>query len=396
MLKSDTFCVMPHMGLAIQNDGDFCACNINNWSFTNRQQQVLFADKNTLAEAWSSPTRKMLAAGLDHGKTIESCRPCQDLEASGKISSRQRFNHMFGHLESLPDQPRVLIMKPGNVCNLACRMCNPATSTGWYNNAYQFAIEHDGFKGTQQEYTKRFESIRSAFDRDNPIWETTEQWLPNLEFFDIYGGEPFLTPGLFRVLKTVADAGKSSKVSLRLHTNATIWNPAYLDTLVKYKYVKIGISIDSHVHKHLEYIRYPVDANVVFENLQRYKDWTANHPNTEINICVTVTPLNVFYIDEIKKNLAKFGIIVGCNFVYSPPEYDIRHMPMSLKKIVAEKILQDTATVNFMMQSIPEYISYDVNAWEWFWHMTKDLDRMRDQSFESTFPEFYELIKPYV
>lgn len=395
MLKSDTSCVMPHLALAIQNDGDFCACNLNNWSFTNRKQQVLFADKNTLTEAWDSPTRKMLAAGLDYGKTVDSCRPCRDLEAIGKSSGRQRYNNMFGHLESLPDQPRVLVMKPGNVCNLACRMCNPSTSTGWYQDAYQFATEHDGFTGTQQEYTKRFESIRSAFGRDNPIWETMEQWLPNLEFFDIYGGEPFLTPGLFSALKTVADTGNSSTVSLQLHTNATIWNPNYLDTLAKYKHVKIGISIDSHIHEHLEYIRYPVDANVVFENLQRYKDWAANHANIELYTCVTITPLNVFYIDEIKK---KLGIQAGGggNFVHSPPEYDIRHMPLALKKIIAEKISQDTVTVNFMMQSIPEYISYDVTAWEWFWHMTKDLDRMRNQSFESTFPEFYEVIKNYI
>ena len=43
---------MPYMGLAIQNDGDFCACNRNNWSYTDRQQEVLFANKNTLEEAF--------------------------------------------------------------------------------------------------------------------------------------------------------------------------------------------------------------------------------------------------------------------------------------------------------------------------------------------------------
>lgn len=397
MLKSNTSCVMPHMGLAIQNDGDFCACNLNNWSFTNRKQEILFADKNTLTEAWASHTRKMLAAGLDYGKTINSCSPCTDTEASGKVSTRQKLNQQFGHLDSLPDQPRILIMKPGNVCNLACRMCNPATSTGWYQNAYQIATEHDGFAGTIQDYTKRFESIRSAFDRENPIWETMEQWLPNIEFFDIYGGEPFLSPGLFRTLKTVADAGKSSGVALQLHTNATIWNPEYLDILTKYKHVKIGISIDSDVHEHLEYIRYPVDSKLVFENLQRYKDWASNHNNIELYICVTITPLNIFYLDSIKKNLSKHGLPIGAsNFVHSPPEYDIRHMPTELKKIVAEKISRDTATIRFMMQQIPEYISYDVNAWDWFWHITKDLDRIRGQSFESTFPEFYDVIKPFL
>ena len=26
--KSPTFCVMPHIGLAVQNDGDICCCNL--------------------------------------------------------------------------------------------------------------------------------------------------------------------------------------------------------------------------------------------------------------------------------------------------------------------------------------------------------------------------------
>ena len=392
MLKSDTSCVMPHIGLAIQNDGDFCSCNLNNWSFTDRKQQVLFADKNTLLEAWSSPTRRLLAAGLDHGKIIDSCSPCTNLEASGNHSPRQQFNEKFGHLSPLPDQPRVLIMKPGNVCNLACRMCNPATSTTWYQDAYKLAVANDGFTGTQREYTERFETIRSAFDRDNPVWSTMEQWLPNIEFFDIYGGEPFLAPGLFRSLKTVADAGKSSTVSLQLHTNATIWNPEYLDTLTKYRQVKIGISIDSDVSEHLEYIRYPVKANAVFENLQRYKDWADQHSNIELYICTTLTPLNIFYFDSIKKNLSELGLSVGGNFVYSPTEYDVRHIPLPVRKIIAKKLEKDTTVVNFLMQTIP---GCDI-AWPKFWKVTKELDRIRGQSFESTFPEFYEIIKNYI
>lgn len=392
MLKSDTSCVMPHMGLAVQNNGDFCACNLNNWSYTNRQQEVLFAHKNTLTEAWSSPTRKMLAAGLDYGKPVKGCDPCRDLESSGALSERQKFNELFGHLETLPSQPRVLIMKPGNVCNLACRMCNPATSTSWYQDAYKLAIAHDGFVGTQKEYTQRFETIRSAFNQENPLWDTMEKWLPNLEFFNIYGGEPFLIPGLFKTLKTIADAGKSSTVSLGIHTNATLWNTEYLDTLTKYKHVSIGLSIDSDVAEHLEYIRHPVNAIEVFQNLERYKNWANQHSNIDLYIPVTLTPLNIFYFDSIKKNLSEYGLSISDNFVYTPTEYDVRHIPLPVRKIIAKKLEKDPTIVKFLMQTIP---GCDV-AWPKFWHITKELDRIRGQSFESTFPEFYEIIKNYV
>jgi hypothetical protein len=63
-----------------------------------------------------------------------------------------------------------------------------------------------------------------------------------------------------------------------------------------------------------------------------------------------------------------------------------------VRKIIAQKLANDQSTVNFLMQTIP---GCDV-AWPKFWKITKDLDRIRGQSFESTFPEFYNVIKPYV
>ena len=201
-----------------------------------------------------------------------------------------------------------------------------------------------------------------------------------------------MAPGLFKALTAVAKADKSSTVSLQLHTNATVWNPDYLNTLTKYKHVKIGISIDSDVTSQLEYIRYPVEADVVWQNLSRYKDWASNHSNIELYICVTLTPLNIFYFDSIYKNLRRHSLSVGHNIVYSPIEYDVRHIPVPVRKIIAEKLKHYPTLVNFLMQTIP---GCDV-AWPKFWKITKELDSIRNQSFESTFPEFYELIKTYV
>ena len=30
--KSPTYCVMPHIGLSVQNEGDICVCNLNDQS----------------------------------------------------------------------------------------------------------------------------------------------------------------------------------------------------------------------------------------------------------------------------------------------------------------------------------------------------------------------------
>jgi sulfatase maturation enzyme AslB (radical SAM superfamily) len=332
----------------------------------------------------------MVSAALDRNRALPACAQCFDLEKSGSGSSRKQFNSMFGSLPTLTTQPQVFILKPGNTCNLACRMCNPATSSGWYKDAYQLAIKNEDFVGTAAEYSKTFEHIRNSFNRDNTeFWDTFVEWLPNMVFVDIYGGEPFLTPALFDALQRVADAGQSSNTKLQLHTNLTVFNPHYLEILSKFKSVKIGLSIDSDQVQELEYIRYPVDARTVFDNLEKFKQISNKYQNIVMYICLTVTPLNVFNVEKIKFNLEKYKLAVGLNIVTSPGEYDIRHIPLPVRKIIAN---QNPSIANFIMQTMP---GCDI-LWPKFWKHTKDLDQLRGQSFEDTFPEFYKLIKPYV
>ena len=389
MDQSKTYCVMPHKALALQNHGDFCVCNINNMSFETKTREVMYVHNTSLKDAWNSHTRKLVSATLDRNLASPACSQCFDLEKSGINSARINLNNLFGDIPNMPTQPRVFILKPGNTCNLACRMCNPATSSGWYRDAYQLAVKNEGFVGTAAEYSKTFEHIRNSFNRDNAeFWDTFVEWLPNMVFVDIYGGEPFLTSALFDALARVADADQSHNTELQLHTNVTTFNPQYLEILSKFKSVKIGLSVDSDQPAELEYIRYPVNATVVFDNLEKFKQASYQYQNISFNICITVTPLNVLNILQIQQNLNQH-FQTNLNIVTSPGEYDIRHIPPDVRKIVADR---NPEIANFIMQTVP---GCDV-LWPKFWKHTKDLDQLRGQSFEDTFPEFYELIKCYV
>jgi MoaA/NifB/PqqE/SkfB family radical SAM enzyme len=389
MDQSKTYCVMPHKALALQNHGDFCVCNMNNMSFETKTREVMYVHNTSLKDAWNSHTRKMVSAALDRDRALPACAQCFDLEKSGNDSSRKQFNSMFGSLPTLTTQPQVFVLKPGNTCNLACRMCNPATSSGWYKDAYELAVKNEGFIGTATEYSKTFEHIRNSFNKDNTdFWNTFVEWLPNMVFVDIYGGEPFLSPALFDALERVANAGQSHNTALQFHTNLTMFNPKYLEILSKYKSVKIGLSIDSDQVQELEYIRYPVKAYTVFDNLEKFKQASKDYKNITFGICITITPLNVWRMADIKKNLNQY-LPAYFNIVTSPGEYDIRHIPLPVRKVIAK---QNPSIANFIMQTVP---GCDV-LWPKFWKHTKDLDQLRGQSFEDTFPEFYKLIKPYV
>jgi hypothetical protein len=404
MDKSSTYCVLPHLGMALQNHADFCVCNMNKASWKDRTKQVMHVNTHPVNLAFQSHTRKMIAAALDHGIQHESCQLCWNLESAGGRSARQTFNQLFADVKPLPDQPRVLILKPGNTCNFACRMCNPVTSSSWYADGHD--LEKNGLASsswyddnhqnntnvmTFNEYTRTFENVRNSFNRDNlEFWNTLKSWLPNLVYVDIYGGEPFLTPVLFDWLEHGAITGDSKKIELGLHTNASMFNQRYLDTLSQYKRVRFSISIDSDVAEQFEYIRHKGNFEQTIENGHKFKHFIDQHDNIEMTITCTITPFNVFYIDKILHNLkSMFNIYVGTNIV-TTPEYDIRHLPQPVKSYLIANT-KEPLIKNFLQQNIP---GCDVE-WPKFCQATDRLDQLRGQSFANTFPEWWSMLEPY-
>ena len=405
MDKSSTYCVMPHLGMALQNESDFCCCNVNKESWQDPNRETMHVYSHLLERAYKSHTRKMLAAGLDHNRPHASCQVCWDLEASGAESARQRFNKIFGHVEPLPNQPRVLVIKPGNTCNFACRMCNPVTSSNWYRDGHElelagltssswYAEPRDPGQVAQltfNEYTRTFETIRNSFNSDNKeFWTTLKTWMANLIYIDIYGGEPFLIPAMFDLLQHGVDTGACCNIELQLHTNASIFNEEYLKILGQYKKVNFCVSIDSMEPAQLEYIRHRADFKTVIENAGRFRDILSQYPNVNMTATYTVTPLNVFYADQALQEIKEYlKVPVGINIV-TTPEYDIRHLPTPIKQYLIDNLTTDKIT-NFLKQTIS---GCDIE-WPKFCRTTDRLDQLRGQNFAETFPEWWTLLKPY-
>jgi sulfatase maturation enzyme AslB (radical SAM superfamily) len=405
MDKSKTYCVMPHLGMSIQNHGDICVCNVNNLSLKKPNEEVFFIHRDGLKKSWSSQTRtyitNLVDSGVGHQPTEHNsgCSHCYDREKSNLPSQRMVFNEAFSDIEALPTQPRILMIKPGNVCNLGCRMCNPATSSTWYNDGYKLAVKYEGVTDSFAKWTKNFEHIRNGFNADNEeFWNDFDEWLPNLVYIDIYGGEPFLSNRLFESLGKVADSGASANINLQLHTNITIYNEKYLEILSKFKSVSLRLSIDSHEPGHNAYMRYPVDGTLLLENISKFKKYFETHANhVTLAIALSINTMNIYYCGEIYTELSKFDIFTGFNIVTVPEEYDIRTLPLEVK----QEILRKNKDVDYgFHNSWKDYILQEIpNAdqhFKKFWQITKDLDQLRNQQFELVFPEYYKLLTPYM
>jgi MoaA/NifB/PqqE/SkfB family radical SAM enzyme len=403
MEKSKTYCVMPHMGMALQNNADYCCCNANKESWQDGKHEVIRVDTHPLKTAFKSWTRKLISTALDHGIKHSSCQTCWDLEETTGTSPRLNYNKTFGHLEKLPAQPRILVIKPGNTCNFACRMCNPETSSSWYSDGFELTkanLHSSSWQAeenkninllTFNEYTRTFENIRNSFNPDNEdFWATLKEWIPNFEYIDIYGGEPFLVPAMFDVLDHGVKTGAAGDVTLNLHTNVSRVNEKYAKILTHYKQVYLNLSIDSMVPAQFSYIRHKGNLDTTITNAKKFIEFFTPHSNVGLRITLTITPLNVFYVDQIKHELLnEFGLPVVINIV-TTPEYDIRHLPVPVKHLLIST-LKDQKIVEFLKKTIP---GCDIE-WPKFCRATNKLDQLRGQHFADTFPDWWQILKPH-
>lgn len=386
MTKPSTYCVMPHIGMAIQNEADFCCCNVNAESWKTGKHQVMFVHKHQLQDSFKSYTRRLIAASLDRGIKHSSCNYCWDLEAAQQASPRNNFNNLFAGIDPLPDQPQVLIIKPGNTCNFACRMCNPATSTSWYSDAYELTSKDISFS----EYTKQFETIRNSFDKNTEFWIQFRKWTSKLKYIDIYGGEPFLMPALFDLLSYAVDNEYNHAITINIHTNCSIFNQKYLEILSKFKTVYFNISFDSHRSDQLSYIRHKINSTDAFANAIKFIEFFKNYKNVTVNCTCTITPYNVFNIDEILLNLQQIFKVGIAENIVTTPEFDIRHLPQPVKESL-NQTLNNQKIKNFLSQTIPGCDIY----WPKFCEITDKLDNIRNQNFSSTFPAWFKILEPY-
>jgi organic radical activating enzyme len=373
--------------MALQNYADFCSCNQNKLSWKNNRHEVLNVYDHPVRDSFRSYTRKMLAAALDNNQRHSSCQSCWHKEDVGLQSLRQHYNTELQNIVPDKDQPKILIFKPGNTCNMACRMCNPATSSSWYADSYKLLNPEVSFR----EYTKEFEIIRNSYEPSNTeLWNDLKSWMAKLEVIDIYGGEPFLIRGMFDMLEHGVNIGAANKISIKINTNASIWNQQYVDILKHYGSVDFKVSADSHIPAQFEYIRHKSNFENVVTNIIRFRDELQNLQNFNVGCILTITPLNVFYIDAIEQNLSQqLGMPISINIVHSS-EYDIRHLPVPIKTWLIDNI-KNHQVKSFLQQTIP---GCDIE-WPKFCQVTDRLDQIRGQSFRAAFPEWWDMLKPY-
>ena len=371
--------------------GRVTPCNYNTLYLKDASGKPIVLNTGTLKQAWHSDHRKKFLNTLAKGIPNPYCADCWNNEKSGNESMRQKFNRLLADVESLPDQPRILILKHGNKCNCACRSCNPYSSTQWYKDAYNLEETAVPFK----TWLQKFVSYETSYVDNSQLEQTISDWRQGIIFFDLYGGEPLLHPLTYKIL----DAGIPTQ-DVQLHTNGTIYKSDLAAKMSAFKSGTLGYSIDG-VAAHNDYIRAGSKWSVVLENLQRYTDDFAKYDNLKITVQHCTMSHNVYYIPETFEYFSKLGHCIGfTNRVTDKADANICYLPAHIKQAVREKLLayqpkenvqswinQRDCTLRFMANEPTDWASKSDS----FITTVCKLDQLRGEDFATAMPEYAAL-----
>ena len=237
-------CKLLKLGLNFDMSGMVQPCNQNFGYYlhdeNNKKYNVLTHD---VKEIWNSKHRKQLLD--DHANDIKNpaCQQCWDCEDANIESTRQKLNKSLKDVEVLEDQPRVMVVKPGNLCNNACRSCNPHTSSLWYKTDY--ALDNQG--KTFKEYLKFFTPHKTAYTNNTMLEKRWAEWEDNIIFWDMYGGETMIMPLFWKTLEQALASATVKEKMFNVHTNGMVYKDDFVDKVSRFKSSSIGFSIDAIV-----------------------------------------------------------------------------------------------------------------------------------------------------
>lgn len=214
---------------------------------------------------------------------LPNCLECKQSEDAGEYSLRHKYNRELQYAEGIKHWD----LKINNTCNLACRMCDPTSSSMWKQIA-----DKDPHKLLSSHYHR---PITDKWHRQ------AKDFLPlmiDAEIVKFTGGEPFMIPQVKQIIEGLIELDAAPAINLELITNGTHditqWNKYFKE----FKKVNINISVDA-IGKRYEYIRPYSSWDIVNNNILEFNNVKLD--NSHIWITALPMILNKNHLHEVEE-----------------------------------------------------------------------------------------------
>ena len=372
----------------------------------------------------NTPEKKEQRRQMQCGERPAGCEYCWKIEDMGetyisdriyksKIYTNEELNDAYTTDFNEDINLHTLEIAFDRTCNFACSYCNPAFSTTWVkdlkNNGGYTDLVSDG----RNHFTHSHDSNQLfGLNEYNPYVEAFFKWWDSdlhstLRELRITGGEPIMSPELWKLLDWFKKEDNTSDCSIVINSNLG-GKPELIDRLVEARThlpsLDVYTSCESTGVK-AEYIRDGLDFNYWWDNLVRlHEAGIDTHCMMTINaLCLHTLPALISKIlaKRTELNTNRFAIM-SLNILRFPSFQSALVLPRDIKiscsNQLKELINQDMH--EFERGQIKRLIEYlqvintpHNEAFEMpklhndFKQFYQQYDVRRNKNFETTFPE---------
>jgi len=389
-----TYCSLPWIHLATHPDGGATLCCVSDHrgaaSRAKNYQPLTYLDLNNhkISDIMNSDYYKATRLEMLNGIVPKACERCFQEEANGVRSKRVEENDKLRFTEdmaraitqkdgTIPVNFKFIELRLGNLCNLKCRTCNPASSTNWIQP----------YQKLQQELkfvTHYDRKINSDWTESDEFWDDLFEHSKDVELIYVNGGEPTLVEKHWRYLEELIKRGLNKQITLWYNINMTNLPDKLIDLWSSFKKVQITASIDD-LGKRNDYIRAGSDWDTVIDNLDKLQSF----PWIETSVCQTISWLNVYYVNEFHNFMQARGLHVHMNYVYDPVFLSVGVLPSFYKDIILNR---STDLNSWQLNSLASQFKGDEELFQKGITYNTWLDQNNKISFKDTFPEWSQLI----
>jgi len=444
ILESETFCFYPFLEVSTRPNGVvFPCCYWNENDHLSLEKRL--DDKNSLDTFWNNKKVIDTRNKISNGTKVKGCKICyRDGASSMRARSIKEHINDRDKLQIVKDtlnnegvakhSPKKIELKPSNLCNLKCLICNAYDSSQIEKELSDLDEKFNGIKtiggtfsrivgnqsgvweGNVGQYVLNANS-KSKWAESDRFWEELKILLPKIEVLSFAGGEPTLNPIVNKILTYCVETKISKNITVFISSNFTNLNPKFLSNMNNFKKFELIASIDG-TEKVQEYTRFPSNWNKIKENFEEAKTYMQG---TEIKILtnITVSIMNIFqlhdlfwYIDEQSSkhpyyNEWPFNI----NLINFPEQQRISIIPPEFRQEIIDNLnhyLENGDIIKFFpdLKIKIEMLIHELNN-EWdkedsVFQLTKlktmlvTLDEHRKVSYKDAIPKLDEIFKEYV
>jgi MoaA/NifB/PqqE/SkfB family radical SAM enzyme len=417
--KDNGFCALPFIQYSTYNGGRYRLC-----CMAREPQDVGLETVNQeelgIEGTWNHDYIRDVRKRMMNKEWLPECIECEHLERNNIMSSRQWENYVWRN--ELPkviaeaqendwqvESPLQFDFRLGNMCNLKCQMCNKEAShlvsvERGEMNAIGLGIAHHDW-GSDNIADKKKALLQPGIE-----WDSFEKMLPMVRKIKMIGGEPTVSPDMFKLLDIATERGYANRISLSFYTNITNMQDRWLHQLGEFENVIVNCSLEGMGAMN-DYLRPPSKWDSVWRNFDKLVQFTKTPAGKRIKVRITTVnqvtnALHLVpfwrWIHEYQLANPERGIGMSTNQLIEPHYYSMANSPIWLREEQKRQVMEfleeikDSMFYSDYKEPLMEAVAfgedtsheYDPERMREYVRVTQNYDAYRKHNILDVSPEF--------